>query len=49
MDDTKDWKLLCSQASVEQDSKKLLEIITELQKALAQREKQLTHLTRKPA
>ena len=50
-DDVKDWKQLCSQASVEQDPKKLLEIIAELEKALDQRRHQdrLESQRRKPA
>ena len=46
-DKVKDWSSFCSQASVERDPKKLLEIIAELEKALEQR--RLEDQTRKPA
>lgn len=36
-EEPKDWKQLCSEASVEQDPEKLLQIIRDLEKALDQR------------
>ena len=40
-DGAKDWKQLCREAAAEGDPKKLLEIITELEKALDERKDRL--------
>jgi hypothetical protein len=41
MKDVERWRELCSQAAVEKDSKKLLELVSEINRLLEEKEKRL--------
>ena len=48
MRDQQRWMELCAQAAVEQDPRRLLELITEINRLLEEKEQRLQRLRRSP-